>query len=154
MSLQVATKILEEVCAELGVRSQTEIELGSMIFGFTNAKEKEMMGKLRVFCQENSTFSLQTSNEIFSQKVKKAQELRFKAALERYRQNNPPEKFLITLVPDAEQNSLKNLEQKFGSWAIIDTNYLAGFFEQMHPRGVQNTEDEIHDLLKAYYEVI
>lgn len=31
-------------------------------------------------------------------------------------------------------------------------NEIGDLLEEMHPRGAQNTEDEIHDLLKAYYE--
>jgi hypothetical protein len=153
MTSEVSAKILEEVCAELGVRSQTENELGNIIFSFKNAREKDMIGELQAYYQENSTFPLQTNNKIFTQKVREAQNLRFQGALERYRKNNPPEKFLITIAANGEKQSLESVRPKFSHWAIVDTNNLTELFEQMNPRGVQNTEDEIHDVLKAYYEV-
>jgi len=150
MSSDVATKILDEVCAELGVPSHTKNELENMICDFKDAKEEFIKGKLHVFCQENSTFPLQTNNKLFPRKVEEAQRLRFKGALERYRKKNPPENFISTLSPD--RKAVATAQPQFSSWAIVDVNNLNKLFDQMHPHGVQNTEDEIHDLLKAYYE--
>lgn len=38
-------------------------------------------------------------------------------------------------------------------WVVIDGHRLEQLFDEVHPRATRNTEDEIHDLLKAYYEV-
>ena len=38
------------------------------------------------------------------------------------------------------------------NWIIIDPNNVSNLFEEIHPRTTRNAEDEIHDLLKAYYE--
>lgn len=39
--------------------------------------------------------------------------------------------------------------------AIVDEAHVQDLFNELHPNGAraQNVEDEIHDLLKAYYEV-
>jgi hypothetical protein len=153
MSQEVAMEILDEVCKTLSVPIRTKNELEDVISGFKNEAEREATGRLRTFCQEITTFPLQTSNKLFLEKVTEAQHARFRGALERYRKTNPPDKFLLSLMVSSDPANLETIPQVFGSWAIVDLNNINDLFDQMHPRGVQNTEDEIHDLLKAYYEV-
>jgi hypothetical protein len=153
MSEKVSLKILDEVCRQVNAPSFTRNELEDAIASFRDDAEKRALEKLQTLCHDITTFPLQTSNKLFLEKVTEAQHARFKGALERYRKTIPPENFLLQLMASADPNNLKAIPQVFGSWAIVDLNNIDELFEQMHPRGVQNTEDEIHDLLKAYYEV-
>jgi hypothetical protein len=153
MSQDVAMEILGEVCKQFSVPTHTKNDLEDVIASFKDQAEREAIQKFRTYCQEITTFPLQTSNRSFLEKVTEAQHARFRGALERYQQTNPPNNFLLTLMQSQDPDNLKTIPQVFGSWVIVDLNNINDLFDQMHPRGVQNTEDEIHDLLKAYYEV-
>jgi uncharacterized protein (UPF0147 family) len=153
MSENVAMKILAEVCKHLNAPAFTRNDLEDVISSFKVHAEKQAIERLRTFCQEITTFPLQTSNTLFLEKVTQAQHARFRGALERYRKTNPADNFLLKLMASPDPSILKTIPQVFGSWAIVDLNNINDLFDRMHPRGVQNTEDEIHDLLKAYYEV-
>lgn len=153
MSEGVAMKILAEVCEHLNAPALTKSDLQDVISSFKDHAEKQATERLRTFCHEITTFPLQTSNKLFLEKVTEAQHARFRGALERYRKTNPPENFLLKLMVSTDPSNLKTIPQVFGSWTIVDLNNINDLFDQMHPRGVQNTEDEIHDLLKAYYEI-
>jgi uncharacterized protein (UPF0147 family) len=149
MSENVGMKILAEVCKHLNAPAFTRNDLEDVISSFKVHAEKQAIERLRTFCQEITTFPLQTGNTLFLEKVTKAQHARFRGALERYRKTNPADNFLLKLMASPEPGILKTIPQVFGSWAIVDLNKINDLFDQMHPRGVQNTEDEIHDLLKA-----
>ncbi|CZR66635.1 uncharacterized protein PAC_16536 [Phialocephala subalpina] len=153
MSENVAMKILAEVCKHLNAPAFTRNDLEDAISSFKDRAEKQAIERLQTLCHEITTFPLQTSNKLFLEKVTEAQHARFRGALERYRKTNPPENFLLKLMVSPDPSNLKTIPQVFGSWAIVDLDNINDLFDQMHPRGVQNTEDEIHDLLKAYYEI-
>lgn len=153
MSEKVAMKILAEVCKHLSAPALTRNDLEDAISSFKDHAEKQATETLQKFCRDITDFPLQTSNKLFLEKVTEAQHARFRGALERYRKTNPPDNFLLKLMVSTDPGNLKTIPQVFGSWAIVDLNNINDLFDQMHPRGVQNTEDEIHDLLKAYYEV-
>ncbi|KAE9365430.1 P-loop containing nucleoside triphosphate hydrolase protein [Stipitochalara longipes BDJ] len=153
MSEVVAARILTEVCENFKAPVHTKNDLRDLIAAFKEQAESEATERLRTLCHEITTFPLQTTNEQFLQKVTKAQHARFRGALERYRKINPPGNFLLKLMASSDPDNLKTIPQVFGSWAIVDLTNIDDLFDQMHPRGVQNTEDEIHDLLKAYYEI-
>jgi hypothetical protein len=153
ISEEVAMKILAEVCKHLNAPAFTRENLEDAISSFKDHAEKQAVERLRTLCHEITTFPLQTSNKGFLEKVTEAQHARFRGALERYQKTNPPENFLLKLMVNTDPVNLKTIPQVFGSWAIVDLNNINDLFDQIHPHGVQNTEDEIHDLLKAYYEV-
>ena len=91
------------------------------------------------------TKHLQTSNEAFEQKVKEARLLRFSAALERYRPKSPPSHPLINTAEDSDPDISPKL--------VIDLRDTAALFAELHMSNSQNLEDEVHDTLKAYYEI-
>jgi hypothetical protein len=153
MSQDVAMEILGEVCEHFSVPTHTKNDLEDVIASLKNHAEREATERLSTFCHEITTFPLQTSNKLFLEKITEAQHSRFRGALERYQKKHPPDNFLLQLMQGQDPSNLKTIPQVFGSWAIVDINNIGDLFDQMHPRGVQNTEDEIHDLLKAYYEV-
>jgi hypothetical protein len=96
-------------------------------------------------------YLLTTTDDNFKRKIKEAQRARFTAALTRYRLENPPEGFVSEYV-DTEPKLLPKIQQLFSDWVVVNTRSLDQLFEQIHPRATRNAEDEIHDLLKAYYE--
>ncbi|KFX86692.1 hypothetical protein V490_08938 [Pseudogymnoascus sp. VKM F-3557] len=152
-SAHVAVQILSYVLKELGASENTASELKNIIVGFEYQARGMVFQKLHSYIHDKSKFPLQTNDESFGEKVKKAQQLRFKAALLRYQRNHHPEKFLLSLLPDNNPSGLEGAVPCYHSWAIVDVNEISDLLKEMHPRGAQNTEDEIHDLLKAYYEV-
>lgn len=153
MSHKAAVNILDQICAELSVPRHTANDLGDIVAGFKDDAEKWATQELQTYCHQIITFPLQTSNPSFIEKVEKAQHLRFKSAVERYRVANPVEKFMTMLMPENDPTLIANVPDYYKSWAVVDVNNLDELFKYMHPRGVQNTENEIHDMLKAYYEV-
>ncbi|OBT75242.1 hypothetical protein VF21_05671 [Pseudogymnoascus sp. 05NY08] len=153
-SSDVAVEILDYVLKDMGASDNTTSELMNIVFEFEDQARGIVFQKLRSFFHDKSKFPLQTNDESFGEKVKRAQQLRFKAALERYQRKHKPEQFLLSLVPNKDPLGLSQSPLAvYQSWAIVDVNEIGDLLEEMHPRGAQNTEDEIHDLLKAYYEI-
>lgn len=150
-SKEVALLIFDYVSAELGVSDYTRGELRNSLDEFGTQAEKDGIRKLREFCHKNSTYLLTTTDDNFKRKIKEAQRARFTAALTRYRLENPPEGFVSEYV-DTEPKLLPKIQQLFSDWVVVNTRSLDQLFEQIHPRATRNAEDEIHDLLKAYYE--
>jgi hypothetical protein len=150
---EVAIKILVRICRQFSVPGGTRVELEEFITKFQDEARERAIQKLKRFYRDTFLrLPLHTDNEQFIQKVTSAQHLRFRAALARYQKKIPPTTFLVSLLPDQNPTNIANIPSVFGSWAIVDLNDIDELFEQMHPRGVQNIEDEIHDLLKAYYD--
>ncbi|KFY41097.1 hypothetical protein V494_03202 [Pseudogymnoascus sp. VKM F-4513 (FW-928)] len=152
-SAQVAVQILSYVLKDMGASENTTSELKNIIVEFEHQAHGMVFQKLHSYIHDKAKFPLQTNDESFGEKVKRAQQLRFKAALQRYQRKHHPEKFLVSLVPDKNPSGLAGAVPCYHSWAIVDVNDIGDLLEEMHPRGAQNTEDEIHDLLKAYYEI-
>jgi hypothetical protein len=152
MSKDVAMRILDLVSAEFGISEDVRNFLEEIISQFTDRGEKQTLEDLRSFCDENKTRPLKTNNDTFKYRVKYAQHRRFKAALQRYRSVHKTEDYLVALHPEKDRAAVNSAQSIFGSWAIVDLDNLDDLFEEMHPRGIHNTEDEIHDLLWAYYE--
>lgn len=152
-SKKVALLILELVSLEFGIPDHTKIELERMIDGFESQARNVSIEKLSGFCLRKSTFLLATTDQNFENKIKATQCARFAAALLRYRTENPPEKFFPANIGLEEPKLLSKINALVPDWVIIDTKSISALFSQIHPRATRNTQDEIHDLLKAYYEV-
>lgn len=152
-----AITILKYVCAKKGVSADSQMELEDFLLRFKNEAGGRTIQTLKRFCLDVSTNPLYTNNDSFIQKVKAAQQQRFGAALGRYRATNPPDPYIASLVQDPDpkmrQKVLQLIENEYANWVVVDLNNVGALFEEMHPSGVQNKEDEVHDLLKAYYEV-
>lgn len=86
---------------------------------------------------------LQTSNPAFEQKVREARLLRFQGAVERYRLSKTP----------STSNLLEVLPDSPGTEFTIDMRDTASLVAELHISNSQNLEDEIHNTLKAYYEI-
>ena len=84
---------------------------------------------------------LQTNNPAFEQKVSEARKRPFHAALERYI-SSKKSKALFSNGTDDDGDQL-----------VIDMRDVDALFAELHMSNSQNLEDEVHDTLKAYYEI-
>lgn len=82
---------------------------------------------------------LQTNNPAFEQKISEARRIRFHSALERYRKS--------------KIDSVEGNENETELQLVIDMRDTTSLFNELHFSNSQNLEDEIHDILKAYYEI-
>jgi hypothetical protein len=155
----VAIKIFSEVTKVIEMSERTRHKLERVITGAGSQAREKVLIQLRDLCHQNATLALQTNNPQFEQRVNAARALRFRGALERYRKANPPDIFLAQLLSQGQgQSSAYNVPLNFNvneQWAIVDSSSITKLFDEIHPYGerAQNTQDEIHDLLKAYYDV-
>ena len=94
---------------------------------------------------------LQTNNPAFEQKVSEARKKRFHAALQRYK------KAKNQSVTPANQGLFANGNSTTSpaddNQLVIDMRDTGLLFAELHMSNSQNLEDEIHDTLKAYYEI-
>ena len=84
---------------------------------------------------------LQTNNPAFERKVSEARKRRFHAALERYKLSKKPKALFSNGTNDD------------GDQLVIDMRDVDALFAELHMSNSQNLEDEVHDTLKAYYEI-
>jgi len=93
---------------------------------------------------------LQTSNPAFEQKISEARRVRFHAALERYSSMQKSR----TILPLTNGNILgKESGGIDDQLLVIDMRDTASLFAELHISNSQNLHDEVHDTLKAYYEI-
>ena len=129
--------VLKTVCKDQNIRQRIEdsIYKASMREGERRSKQ------LAEHVDNLLTKHLQTSNEAFAEKVKASRMTRFHAAVERYRQSHQQ----VIVQEDGNIG--------FGDRLEIDMRDTAALFGELHMSNQQNLEDEIHDILKAYYEI-
>jgi hypothetical protein len=139
----VSIELFDQACKDVGTSERTSLGLKKKLQEFEKNSREEVMQMLNVLCTRNATMALQTNNPEFDTKVRAARMLRFSQALERYITRYPPSTFSVTKL---------SIPENFG---IIDEAHIPALFNELHPNGArsQNVEDEIHDLLRAYYEI-
>ena len=139
-TVQTMVAILGLICPEPTVRERLE----KAIRRTSDAAEKRGLMQLSDRIATLTTSHLQTNNSAFAEKVRVARLQRFQAALERYRSRHPavPQKSPVAGFPVEE-------DTKF----TIDMRDTAILFDELHVSNAQNLADEIHDVLKAYYEI-
>ena len=100
---------------------------------------------------------LQTTNPAFEQKVTEARKRRFRAALERYKSRKSDQAFvkafLKTHSHDRSEAGTIPDDGEDPNQLVIDMRDVGGLFAELHMSNSQNLEDEVHDTLKAYYEI-
>ncbi|KAH7360322.1 P-loop containing nucleoside triphosphate hydrolase protein [Rhexocercosporidium sp. MPI-PUGE-AT-0058] len=153
MSRKVSLRILDYVAKEMRIPDHTKSELKNTILEFEVSSRQVATQGIQHYCHKNKTSMMVTTNKLFEQKVKQAQTDRFMKALTRYRTINPPESFLPALMDGDNPKLTAKFKEVCPAWVIVDMVSMAKLFEEVHPRATRNTEDEIHDLLKAYYEI-
>lgn len=148
ITTQTLFAILSVACPDAAVRGRLE----QAIRRASETAEKRGLKQLSDRLTTLGSGHLQTNNSSFVEKVRIARLRRFQAALERYRSRhtNPapkpqPQGFGsgFGALGQAEE------ENKF----TIDMRDTAALFDELHVSNAQNLADEIHDVLKAYYEL-
>ncbi|KAL8888869.1 MAG: hypothetical protein Q9215_003780 [Flavoplaca cf. flavocitrina] len=109
-----------------------------------NAAEASGLLQIRQRVDEITSRHLQTQNPIFEEEIRKARLARFTAALERYRS--------MTQHP-THQNGDTTDEDTTDEEVVIDLRNVTALFDQIHMSSAQNLEDDIHDILKSYYDL-
>ncbi len=94
---------------------------------------------------------VQTSNPIFLQNVRNAQENLFCIALAHYVGKQTAEAFMRKVIKD--ENSFEESRKVWDNWAVISVETSGILFEELHTRFERNTQYAIHDLLRACYDV-
>ncbi|KAG4431228.1 hypothetical protein IFR05_013287 [Cadophora sp. M221] len=153
MSRNVSLRILDYVSWEMSIPEHTKSELKNIILEFEVSSRNAATRGIHEYCHKKKTSMMVTTDKLFEQKVKQAQRERFTKAVTRYRAVNPPENFLPAPTNDENSKFAAKFRDVSLAWVIVDMPSMEKLFEEIHPRATRNTEDEIHDLLKAYYEI-
>lgn len=95
--------------------------------------------QIRQRVEEIASRHLQTQNPMFEEQIRKARLVRFTAALKRYRSTTP--------------NAIRQDGNTTDDEMVIDMRNMTSLFDQIHMSNAQNLEDDIHDILKSYYEL-
>jgi hypothetical protein len=153
MTKDVALNIFDKACADAGTTERTRVGLQERLLGFAEDSRTDVLRKLRELCDKNASMALQTDTDDFLRKVRQAQMMRFINALQRYKSSNPASNFVRSLMKDG--SALAAGPESYETWAVIDEKSVQSLFNEIHYAGDrrENVEDEIHDLLKAYYEL-
>ncbi|KAL8646468.1 MAG: hypothetical protein Q9226_006841 [Calogaya cf. arnoldii] len=95
---------------------------------------------------------LQTQDLMFEEQIRKARLARFTAALKRYQS-----KTAESILPDGnatdDDGDDGSSDDDEGGNIVIDLRNAAALFDEIHMSNAQNLEDDIHDILKSYYEL-
>lgn len=155
LTTNVALKLFHQACLDVGTTDRVKNGLEVELLSFAESSRREVMNKLAQMIEKNQTMALQTHNPLFLLKVRESQAARFTAAIDRYRRACPPIGFLAGLVNEGGAPNVAIKEEGYADWAIVNKGHLEALFNELHPSGErkQNVEDEVHDLLKAYYDV-
>ena len=94
---------------------------------------------------------LQTNNPAFQQKITEARKKRFYAALERYKKAK--DRWVTPVNQGLTANGNNATNPADDNQLVIDMRDTGLLFAELHMSNSQNLEDEIHDTLKAYYEI-
>ena len=142
LTVDILINMLETVCSDSLIRNRLE----KVIRQASDSAEKQGHSKLIERLQALGSRHLQTSNPAFEDKVREARLKRFHTALDRYRRAHDP--------PVATGfASLKSSSNRTSAELKISMRDTASLFAELHISTSRNLEDEIHDILKAYYEI-
>ena len=135
--LRSTSDVLKNILEDTAREGITRERIWPKILEAGPAKEAEKIGLLNERMDDLTTKHLQTNNSAFLEKVSKARLLRFQAALYRYQQAGLPQQ-----KPASSDSQL-----------VIDLRDTSALFSELHMSNSRNLENEIHDTLKAYYEI-
>ena len=145
-SLSILNGILDMVECDRITRRQ----IRPLIYDASDARQDENIDTLRERFNNIRSRHLQTSNSLFEAKVAQARERRFQAALDRYRVLQQ-QKNLFDLFAGKNSQTLTPADPNFQF--VVDMRDTAQLFSELHMSNSRNLENEIHDTLKAYYEI-
>ncbi|KAL8768241.1 MAG: hypothetical protein Q9209_005471 [Squamulea sp. 1 TL-2023] len=131
-----AMKALETTCKGDDIVAQ---KIRVQVRQVQHTTEAHSLQQIRQRVDEIASRHLQTQNPLFEEQIRKARLARFAAALERYRSKGP--------ISTSQGGSTTEYEM------VINLRDVAALFDQIHMSNAQNLEDDIHDILKSYYEL-
>lgn len=131
------TSVLKKILEETECDPVTRRRILPLILAASEAQEMEKVGLLDERMDAITSKHLQTNNSAFLENVAKARLQRFHMALHRYQQAT------------STQRGGDNNQSKL----IIDMRNTAALFSELHMSSARNLENDIHDTLKAYYEI-
>lgn len=129
----VMGKIRDEIVHEKITRNK----IWKVICDASEAQQADKERRLNERMEDLTKKHLQTSDPAFLENVDKARLVRFQAALYRYQREST-----TTKKTQANKNQL-----------VIDLRNASALFDELHISNSRNLEHEIHDTLKAYYDI-
>ena len=147
---KVVCNVLKSECRDLHTRAIIE----NLIDKANKQIRDRFQARLSRRVDDILSRHLQTNNPAFEQKLSEARKKRFHAALERYKKADDRRATLVNqgassfggfgtvAASPADDNQL-----------VIDMRDTGLLFAELHMSNMQNLEDEVHDTLKAYYEI-
>lgn len=122
----------------------THDKLADTLLHLSKTSEQRALGELRRYCGKESDFPFFTTNPEFARRLEANRRIRFK--------NHTFQHFKMLF--EATQAARATAEAEGGGVdsGLFDAS-LDAMYVRMHPSTAQHTEDEAHDILKAYYEV-
>ena len=138
--LRLTSDVLKTLLEETAHERITRERIWPKILEAGQAKETEKISLLNDRMDDLTSKHLQTSNSAFLENIAKARFLRFQAALYRWQQAN------LSLENAAGADSRLMIDPR----NMQDTSAL---FSELHMSNSRNLEHEIHDTLKAYYDI-
>ncbi|KAL8783805.1 MAG: hypothetical protein Q9195_009272 [Heterodermia aff. obscurata] len=142
-SLSVLNGILDNIECDRITRKR----IRPLIYDASDAREEENLDSLLERFNNIRSRHLQTSNTSFERKVAQARYQRFQAALDRYRVLQQERNLFAAGNAQAPTPADANLQ------FVVDMRDTAQLFSELHMSNSRNLENEIHDTLKAYYEI-
>jgi len=130
-------KVLSNILEETECDRITRRRILPLIYQAGETQEEEKLGLLHNRMKDLTSKHLQTNNSAFLENVAKARFQRFQMALHRYQQ--------ATFTQQGADHSESKL--------VIDMRNTAALFSELHMSSSRNLENDIHDILKAYYEI-
>ena len=128
----------------------TRVSIEALIRTINEESKKRALASLTRRSDEILIRHLQTSNPAFERRVGEARKKRFLAALERYRISKDPWSSQQT---SSSGTTIDGNRQRDENQIVIDMRNVDSLFAELNISNSQNLENEIHDTLKAYYEM-
>ena len=150
IAFKVVCHVLQSECKDSHTRASIEILVGD-----ANKRSKDgFLALLSERMDDILSKHLQTNNPTFEQKVSEARKKRFHAALERYKKAKVRSVAPVNQIPHPFGGSSGSITSPADdNQLVIDMRDTGALFAELHMSNSQNLEDEVHDTLKAYYEV-
>ena len=157
LATAVALRIFEYASNSVAITERAKSKLVGIITSFAETDKAKYMQQLHDLCHRNATMALQTVDPAYGVKIRAAQQQRFSFALGRFHVSHPPKNTLAQLLPGEGRAVLDTADatEVYRHWIIVHESHSTELFNEIHPHGArsQNIEDEIHDILRAYYDV-
>lgn len=153
----VSLSLFDLATANKKMTARARQKLEAIIIAFAERGRTTVKQQLEEVCTMNATMAMQTTDKRFDEKVRNARDQRFRQALGRFWITHPTSEFVkkIPQVKDHRGATEAEIAAFCEKWIVVQQDDIADLFNEIHPQGSrsQNVEDEIHDILRSYYEI-